>query len=382
MVALSESWRERSSPPVVTATGAVNGLGFNSHQTWAFWRAEITPFAATPFRLDNGERATMVQVRSLPPGQHGVERQLALARHALGQIEGPLAALPDRTKLGASICVSEYLRDRSDPYFGAQRTIIERQLTRWFLERFPELSSPRFFAYGHAGFAHALYSGCTALMEREIDALVVGGVESYYDPLIVDILLEQERIFDQVRSDAFVPGEGAAFALIVRRNVARRAKLTPTALVDTVAMANEPGPLLSDEACTGRGLAQVVRSCTDRLKDEHRLLEWMLGDVTNESYRTLELQLALPRALAPGGLDTAGRTYREVADDLVMDFPSECWGDLGAASMPTAMIVATEAFRRGRPSAVNCLITGTSTGRERGAMLLDALEQPMEDACL
>ena len=45
-------------------------------------------------------------------------------------------------------------------------------------------------------------------------------------------------------------------------------------------------------------------------------------------------------------------------------------GDLGAASMPTAVAIACEGFRRGAPRAATCLITGSSPYEDRGALLL------------
>jgi hypothetical protein len=129
--------------------------------------------------------------------------------------------------------------------------------------------------------------------------------------------------------------------------------------------------MFAESPCTGSGLAQAMRTATSGLPASGRRLEWLLGDVTNESYRTQEFQLALPRAIAPGGLDSAGRDVQPVAeDDLRMEFLPMRFGDLGAATMPTAAIIASQAFVRGSPAGRSCLVVGSSVGSDRGAVLL------------
>ena len=378
MSTTTRSWGGRGAQtPVVASTAAINGLGFNSHQTWAFWRAEVTPLVASPFRLNNGERATMAHVRTLDPKATGGDRLAALVVEALAQLEPGLAAMNADARLKVSLCVSERLGQLGDPYFGPQRRQLERALVGWFAthDRAPEIEV---VARGHAGFAQALLEGCDAVMADTLDAVVVGGVDSAYDPLVVDILMEQERIFDQVQTDGFIPGEGAALAIVTRHSRSRHWSLPTLARIETVARSAEPVDMSSDAPSTGLGLTSAMKACTDRLREEHRRLEWLLGDLTNETYRAQEFQLAFPRAFAPGGLDTAGQSYREVTiDDLQGSFLPAVFGDLGAATMPTALVLATEAFARGRPNAGNCLIIGSSEGEERGAVLLS--RQPSGD---
>ncbi len=129
--------------------------------------------------------------------------------------------------------------------------------------------------------------------------------------------------------------------------------------------------MFADTHCTGTGLAQAMRHALSGLPASGRRLEWLLGDVTNETYRTQEFQLALPRAIAPGGLDSGGRDYQSIAaDELQMDFLPMRFGDLGAATMPTGVVLAAQALVRGSPSPRSCLVTGSSVGGDRGAVLV------------
>ncbi len=358
--------------PLVVGTAAVNGLAYDSHQTWAFWRADASALTETPFRLQNGERATMGIVRSLDPTWYGPRRLSTLTEAALMHLGGVLGRIRVALRVGVWIAAAVELGDARDPYFGPYRRSFERRITSFFETR--GVRAPvQLVCRGHAGFAHVVEAAREALTDGSVDLAIVGGADTYYDPLRFDMLEEAERIFDQRRTDAFIPGEGAAFAVLVRPSMARQLGLESLCAIETVATDEEPAPMGSERACTGVGLTRVMRACTERLKADGRRLDWMLGDLTNESYRARELQLALPRAMAPGGLDTAGATYREVAaEGFRGDFLPEAFGDLGAATMPTALTIATEAFLRGDPKAAGCMIVGSSTNTDRGAMLVAA----------
>ena len=129
--------------------------------------------------------------------------------------------------------------------------------------------------------------------------------------------------------------------------------------------------LPQDAPIDGAGLTRALRAHTAVLKKARVQLDWILADVNNEERRTREWVLALPRALSPGGLSTAGRDYVEVASPrLRTDFLPVCFGDLGAAAMPTALVMAVTAAQHGDPSARNALAVGSDARNRRGAVLL------------
>ncbi len=361
----------RGETPVVLATSAVNGLAYDSHQSWAFWRADGNALTGTPFRLHTGERATMAIVRSLDPRSFGVDRMCTLLQASLMHLEAPLAELAVGGRAEIFLAACEHVDEASDPYFGRWKHRLEQTAGSW-LHQHGQAPAVRVFPRGHAGLAHAVIDAEATLLDGAIDLAIVGGVDSYYDPLRFDILEEQERIFDQSRPDSFIPGEGAAMLVLARESFARTAQATALARVEMASVAEEPAPMLGSELpCTGQGLTQALRGVTKALKAQARTIDWMLGDLTNEEYRARELVLAFPRAINPGGLDTAGRDYAEVVSPTFRgDQLPEVFGDLGAATMPTAAVLAVEAFTRGDPAARNCLITGSSTGRDRGVIFL------------
>ncbi|WP_224244447.1 beta-ketoacyl synthase N-terminal-like domain-containing protein [Hyalangium gracile] len=362
-------WREQGNAVGIVGAGAVNGLGFDAWQTWAFWRAEATAMAETPFRCGNGTRATMVTARTLPPRALGVERMTALALGALEQLVPTLEKLRGNGARAMWLGLPERYGPDASPEHAAEYRRLEQHLKQWCDQKLGGLEILP-VPQGHASLACAAEAFSEVAAGR-VEVAIVGGVDTYYAPDVVDELLEQERLFDGKNLNSFIPGEGAAFLVLARPRTAQRQGVPTLAHVDAVATGQEPGAMFDEAPCTGSGLAQAMRAATSGLSAAGRRLEWLLGDVTNESYRTQEFQLALPRAVAPGGLDSAGRDFQPVAaDNLQMEFLPMRFGDLGAATMPTAAIIASQSFVRGSPGGRPCLITGSSVGRDRGAMLL------------
>lgn len=357
----------------IADTGAVNGLGFTARQTWAFWRAEAVGHTETPFRCPNGSRAVMVAVRTLPPRATGAARMTALMDAAFGQLGRALTALGPHARTGVVLCLGERYHDPVAPRLRRERASLEARVAEWAAEgRAVELAAT--VAEGSASMAGALMVAAELLDAGRYEAVAVGGVDTHYDGDQVEGLLLSERLFDGKNVDSMIPGEGAAFALVTRTATAHRAGLAPRAMVLAAAVDAEPGSMLSGEVCTGHGLARVMRAAAVAGASRGRPVPWIVGDLTNESYRAFELQLALPRAFAAGGLDDGGAGHVKLAEESVRrDFLPFRFGDLGAATMPTATVVATEAFVRGDPRPRSCLVFAASVTSPRGAVYLSAV---------
>jgi 3-oxoacyl-[acyl-carrier-protein] synthase-1 len=171
--------------------------------------------------------------------------------------------------------------------------------------------------------------------------------------------MEEGRLFDGENLDSFIPGEGAAFFLLTRREVASRARWPVLASVQCAATNQEPGHYGSGLPCLGLGLSRPLRAISDRLQKERRFIDLFLADVTTENHRIREWLLAFPRASAGVCRDTTDPQFLPVL-----------LGDLGAATMPTGLAVAVEAFLRGDPDAATCVLSGSSVTEDRGAVLL------------
>jgi 3-oxoacyl-[acyl-carrier-protein] synthase-1 len=359
-------------PPLgVLATSAVNGLGLSSHQSWAFWRAQGKEISATPFICENGQQAPMVPLRTLNPKSWGERRLIPLVTEALEALLPEMEQLPRGARIAVILCLGERFVNGAPSYFAAQRRGLEAALAQW-MSRHGLTHTLSTVARGHAAFAFALAEATAVLGRRQADAVLVGGADTYYDPVVVDELGAQRRLFDGKNVEAMIGGEGAAFALMIQGTSVRASRPAP-AFIESVATDQEPNTLLSAAPCLGEGLTRVLRQVSDRLKRERRKLDWLITDVNHEPYRAQELQLAFPRAMAPGGLDTAGRTYQEVTSpEMRSDFPARRFGDLGAATLPTFLALAWESFSRRSVEARTCLLVAGSPQGDRGAILVTA----------
>jgi len=342
--------------PVVAATSAVNALAFNAHQTWAFRRAEVTAFVEAPFLCRNGFRSTMALVRTLPPRAVGAQRLALLAAQALEGLLGDLVRLTAAKTIPVALCLPSRLEGENGDA-PKQRRTVERAVGE-ILGRHGKTAIITSHARGHAALAFALREAAETLVTTRPEVVVVGGIDSYHDPDVVDALLEQGCLFDGEQLDSFIPGEGAAFLVLSRPHVARRLH-GPLARLESVATNQEPAHRGTGLPSMGLGLSRAMRSISDRLAAERRSVDLWLADVTNEDHRVHEWQLAYPRA-------SAGVSH----ESSELQFLPPLLGDLGAATMPTAAAIAIEAFGRGDPEAKTCFLTGSSRDADRGAVLL------------
>lgn len=346
--------------PLVCGLAAWNGLGFDPHQIWAFRRAELTAFAESPFHCGNGARATMAQIRTLPPKLLGADRLIAIAQRLVGSLGTELAALAG-SRIGVVLGLPERMSsDGGARVFQNQRRRLEESVA----ERLGEARLEpvlRSVARGHASFAHAVVEAAAALSSRALDAVLVGGLDTRWDPLAVEELIEAQRLFDGENPDSFIPGEGGALLLLSRKDVARALRWPILARLESAVTNREPATIHNDVGNLGLGLSRAARAVADRLVEEKRSLDWWITDLTPEDFRVNEFSLAWPRGCA--GVFT---------ERSVLDHPSIHLGDLGAASMPTAAAIAVEGMRRGAPVAATCLVTGSSDGGDRGVVLVAA----------
>lgn len=345
--------------PAIVATSAWNGLGFDPYQIWAFRRAELTPFVDSPFKVPSGLRATMGRIRTLDPRMHGSTRLASIGSTLLDDLAPTLGALGRGAGVALVLCLPERMGDQATSRFRAQRDHLERTLSMQ-IETHGLRVVPRSEPRGHAAFGIAIREAGLAVMSGAIDAAVVGGLDTYHDPPVFQRLLDERRLMDGENLDSFVPGEGGAFVVLARRDVARSAGWPLLARLESVALNREMATIDNDVPNLALGLSRAARAIADRLVAEKRMLDWWMTDVTAEDFRVMELQLAWPRA-AHGVMNEHG----------TMDFLYPNLGDLGAATMPTGVVIAVEGFLRDDPIAARtCLVTGSSNGEERAAVLV------------
>lgn len=351
--------RGRSTEPVVVATSTINALAPTPYQTWAFWRAEITGFVGSPFRLPSGNALTFARVRQLDPRLIGADRLVALVDRALEPIDELVARVPMRARLGVALCLPErFDPERADERGRYARRRLESTIIGPLIERGYDVIT-RTITMGHAGFGHAAREVGSMLESRRLDVAILIGVDSYYDPFVLEELFEEQRVLDSIWREAFVPGEAASAVVLAAPDVARELGVRPLATLDSVATNEEVATPDNDVGLLGLGLSRPAVAVVKRLKEEKRTLDWWISDATGEPFRVQELQLVWPRA-----------AHLAMTEEGKLDLLPSYLGDIGAATMPTAMALAIEGLSRGDPRGRTCLLTGSSHGGERGVVLV------------
>jgi 3-oxoacyl-[acyl-carrier-protein] synthase-1 len=351
-------WDGRARPAVVIAEAtAWNALGTSTHQTWAFRRADVTSLVESPFRLSSGRRAILASIRTLPPRATGLDRLAPVIDAILAPHLARLQALGSGARVGAVLALAERFAEGAPPDRGAERqravALVERALSQAGLAPLMQVVTQ-----GRAGGAAALLEAGAALASGSLDAVLVGGMDTHHDPDVLEALELEGRLFDGERPGGLVPGEGAAFLLCTRRDVARRAGWPLRLCVEGASFCEEPAARDPSAPRLAQGLTRALRAHADLLEAAGRDVDWWMCDLTHEAERVHEWQLAFPRACV--GV-SRGAPALDVLPPLL--------GDLGAATVPTALGIAAEGLSRGDPSGSTCLVAVSSRGAARGAVL-------------
>ncbi len=342
---------------VCAASGARTTLGGTLTETAFLLRTGIAAIGAAPLADAEGEQITMCFDKALDPYLIGDERAAELAAPALAEALGQLGEEGESLSLKLLLCVDAPYRApvRGEPASGA---ILAQRLHTRAREISPGITL-EICARGSAGAAFALPKALDALASRQMDALVLGGVHTDYDPATIAALAEQGRLYGPKSLDAIIPGEAAAFVILMREDTARRLKLDAAARIAGIGTAVAKARPDNDESVMdAKGLTAAVRAAATELAAEQLRAGWILTDHTFESARILEWQTMAIRA------------HTLFGSPYYLESPAQRLGHLGAASLPLAIALAAEGWKRGyAPSAIAMALAGSDAG-ERGAVLL------------
>jgi 3-oxoacyl-[acyl-carrier-protein] synthase-1 len=342
---------------VCAASGARTALGGTLIETAFLLRTGIAAIAAAPLADAEGEQITMCFDKALDPYMVGDERAALLGASALEEALSQLGEERESLSLRLLLCVDAPWRPpaRGEP---APGTFLAQRLHARAREISPGITL-EICARGAAGAAFALPKALEALASRQMDALVLGGVHTDYDPATIEALAEQGRLYGPKSLDAMIPGEAAAFVILMREDTARRLKLDAAARIAGIGTAVAKARPDNDESVMdAKGLTAAVRAAATEMAAEQLRAGWILTDHTFESARILEWQTMATRA------------HTLFGSPYYLESPAQRLGHLGAASLPLSIALAAEGWKRGyAPSAIAMALSGSDAG-ERGAVLL------------
>jgi len=344
---------------VVVSVGARTPLGLSAVETGFAYRAASVAMREAPLVEDaeaGGDGITMCFLPTIDPLLVGHERAAKLAIPALDEALRAAGPVLQQLRTRLVLCIDEQL-GVAGPDGQMPGTVLGSDVFRRTIQFAPQTTLETSIR-GAAGPGFALQGVFDALARGSIDAAIVGGVHTDYDPARIRTLAQAGRLFKTDNLDSIIPGECAAFLVIMRPDVARTYKLTPLANLFTVATAYDKMRPDNDEpAFEAIGLTVAVRKAGAPLADAKLRAGWLLTDLTFETHRLFEHQSMLVR------------TQSLWCEPQQWDPPALRMGALGAAAMPLHVTLATEGWRRGwAPHSVAFSCAG-SDGGERAALL-------------
>ena len=335
---------------VVASVGARTPVGLTAQASAYLYRAAHVVMQQSPILDANEELATMAVLPTLDPRMTGGERLVALARPALDEAMAPVFQSGGELRTKLVLCIDEFAAV-AQGHAGIAAYGLTTELTR-AMNRYGGAVDVDTAARGPASLGYALESIVGEIERGSIDAAVVGGVHSDYDANRIVALSQSGRLFHPDQLDAIIPGEAAAFVVLMSEQTARRNRLAPLLQLHSFATAfSNCRPDNDESAFEAAGLTAATRKAAEPMSELGLQCGWQLTDLSFETMRLYEFQ-AMPT-----------RTHKLWCRPQYCDAPAHRLGYLGAAAMPLHMVLAAEAWRGGfAPHSLAMSFAGSDAG--------------------
>ncbi len=313
--------------PRVLAFGACTPLGFSAAASFAAMRAGLVAFTQGPAFGSSGEP---IKVSALPggdsaPGQGA--RLEALALGALADLD-PRASLAQARRVGLFLG----LPDAPDCPEEAASDLLQTLSLALESAASVRLTTARRHGRGRSAFFFALRDAMAALDAGDCDAAVVGAVDSLCSPAGLERLDGEHRLLGAVSSDGVIPGEAAAFAVLVTAH--RSDSIGPQPRLLCTAVERESNHFGQRQANTARAMSAALREIRSHRSVAQRRADLLFTCETGERFWTDELSMAYFRNVAL------------MPEPFVRTTAAEAFGDLGAASGAVQFAMGLHALAR------------------------------------
>ncbi len=334
---------------VIAKAGARTAVGLDARQTGFLLRAGFPAMGEGPLANHDGEPITMALIPTLGP-LTGALRLSALAKPPLEEAAGPFR---DDASVEVYVALDEGLPEASVAVAVVQ-AMIKRTL--------PKAASVTVEPRGEGALGAVLPVMMEGLTTRRIDVAIAGGVHSDYDPKLITALEASGRLFARDNLDARIPGEAAAFLVLMREADALERGLSPRARITAVGAGMERARPDNDEpAYEAFGMTAAVKQATMPLRQGGRKAGWFLTDLTTEMRRLYEWESVFTRS------------QRALDAPYVIESPAQRIGYLGAAALPLLLTMAATAWEHGYGPSKTALAVAGADGGERAAVVVEEM---------
>ncbi len=337
------------APFAVLGSGMMTGVGLTTPTACAAIRCAIDNFQETRFLGDGGEWLLGCEVLLEPPmrGESKLVKMLADAlRQCVEQLPPGVSA--DQVPLLLNLAEA----DRPGR-FELDESVLG-QLADELGFAFHEDS--RVLAQGRVGCAVALHWART-LLHREADRhdrVIVAGVDSLLVGPTLASFIERDRILTAKNSDGFIPGEAAAAVLLGRPTAVPGGTLICTGM----GFARETATIESEQPQRGDGLVKAITAALEEAGRDMAQMDLRVTDNSGEQYGFKDTALAVLRIL------------RERKDEFDIWHPADCIGEVGAATLPCLLGVASTAAQDDYLPGPNVLFHVANDDGKRAALVM------------
>lgn len=295
----------------LTMTAAAFNAGYRAVEETAIFNKKLKPIKMACVPAD-----VLPAINKKLEAAHLSSRQLRLLQLASAALVQLKDDLPADVVVPLYLVLPEVLPNIRMPLTGnfIQQLIIQSEVAVH-----PEKSL--FAEIGRVGGLYALEAAYRYLAQEGNDYVILGGVDTYWDPEILARLDAQDRLMLEGVMDGFFPGEGACFLLLVSDRIKNNLS-APRVAIAKPGIAKEAGHRYSDQPYLGEGLAAAVTHACNEGPDT---IEHIWTSMIYDSFDTKEFGVALTRNAA------------KISSKVKMHHPADCFGDM-AAAMGTTLI--------------------------------------------
>ncbi|TQV85884.1 beta-ketoacyl synthase N-terminal-like domain-containing protein [Aliikangiella coralliicola] len=342
----------------ILGAGMITPVGIDSNMTIASIQAGISKIEVTaehdcyaePFKLATVPEDALPPLNDKLNAQGLTSRYRRLLRLASPALIEVMQSYSEDEPLPLFLAGPETLPGRASVL---QRSFIERLSIQTGVKFNQQLS--RIFSTGRAGGFQAIDMVFRYFEATGADYALVGGLDTHLDLHLLGTLDRESRILTDDRKDGFIPGEAAGFLLLVSENARQRMGNVSLPELFMPGFGNESGHRYSEQPYTGDGLSEAVRLAV--LSAKGRRVSTIFSSLNGEHFGAKEYGVAITR-----NSDT-------ISENINLEHPADCFGDIGAAFVPVLSSLAIHQHINSKHNQ-SSLLYCSSEGALRGAMLI------------
>lgn len=214
----------------------------------------------------------------------------------------------------------------------------------------------RTFQSGRAAGIDAINAAFDFGFNSENCFILVGGSDSYYSNPRLTMLENSARLLLPGAQDGFVPGEGAGYLLLTPYPALALERNGQVVALHKPGIADEAGHLHSEATYHGDGLDQAFKLALANCPQH--TIERIYSSMNGEHYWARELGVAQMR----------NRDW--LRDDVAIEHPADCFGDLGSATAAVLIAMSAENLIKS-DNAYTHLAYCSSDAAKRGAVVVE-----------